>query len=70
MEKVKFTEREKEVMELIVEGLNNYHISDRLSVSYLTVKVYVSEIYKKLDVQNRIQAVVKYLMNNARISVK
>ena len=63
------TEREKEVIELMIEGYNNSQISNKLSISIHTVKVYASSIYRKLDVQNRIQAVVKYLLNKNRLSI-
>jgi NarL family two-component system response regulator LiaR len=51
------TERERTILHLIVEGLNNQEIADRLFVSRATIKVYVSTILSKLGVQNRIEAV-------------
>lgn len=51
------TERESQILALMVEGLNNQDIADRIFVSRATVKVYVSTILSKLGVQNRIEAV-------------
>jgi predicted ATPase/DNA-binding CsgD family transcriptional regulator len=51
------TERELEVMRLIAEGLSNRGIADRLILSVGTVKWYTNQIYSKLGVQNRTQAV-------------
>jgi len=51
------TERERAVLTLMVEGLNNQIIADRIFVSRATVKAHVSTILSKLGVQNRIEAV-------------
>jgi len=51
------TEREKEVLKLMVEGLNNAEIADRLVVSLSTVKYHISNILMKLEVDNRVAAV-------------
>ncbi len=53
------TDREKEVLEYICEGLNNGEISKILDVSINTVKVHVSSIIQKLGVEDRTQVVVK-----------
>ncbi len=53
------TDREKEVLEYICEGLNNGEISKMLDVSINTVKVHVSSIIQKLGVEDRTQVVVK-----------
>jgi LuxR family maltose regulon positive regulatory protein len=53
------TERELEVLQLIAEGLSNREIADRLVVALSTVKVHTRNIYAKLDVNSRTQAVVK-----------
>jgi len=50
-----FTNREKEVVKLVIEGLSNQQIADELFISLQTVKNYVSRIYKKLDVSSRIE---------------
>jgi two-component system, NarL family, response regulator LiaR len=51
------TEREAAVLNLMVKGLNNQAIADRLFVSRATVKAHVSTLLSKLGVQNRIEAV-------------
>jgi two-component system, NarL family, response regulator LiaR len=51
------TEREHEVLTLMVEGLNNTQIAGRLSVSPSTIKSHVSNILSKLNVTSRTEAV-------------
>jgi NarL family two-component system response regulator LiaR len=51
------TERELEVLALMVEGLNNTQIAGRLTVSPSTIKSHVSNILSKLGVTSRTEAV-------------
>jgi len=51
------TEREVEVLGLIARGLNYNEISDTLSISYHTVASHVKNIYRKLQVNSRSEAV-------------
>jgi two-component system, NarL family, response regulator LiaR len=51
------TEREQEVLKLMVDGLNNAEIAQRLMVSLSTVKYHISNILSKLGVDNRVSAV-------------
>ena len=57
------TEREREVLELMVEGLNNREIADRLIISNSTVKNHVSNIFSKLGTSSRTQAVALAVEN-------
>jgi DNA-binding NarL/FixJ family response regulator len=52
------TEREREVMALVAEGLTNDEIAERLFVSKLTAKTHVSRAMMKLGARDRIQLVV------------
>ena len=51
------TEREREVLKLMVDGLNNAQIAEQLVVSLSTVKYHISNILGKLGVDNRVAAV-------------
>jgi NarL family two-component system response regulator LiaR len=58
------TERELEVLALMVEGLNNTQIAGRLIVSSSTIKSHVSNILSKLGVASRTEAVTLALRNH------
>jgi len=57
------TEREREVLTLMIEGLNNTQIAGRLTVSPSTIKSHVSNILAKLGVASRTEAVSLALRN-------
>jgi NarL family two-component system response regulator LiaR len=57
------TEREREVLALMVEGLSNLEIAERLVVSQATVKFHVSNILSKLGVDSRTEAVILALQH-------
>jgi NarL family two-component system response regulator LiaR len=57
------TERERTVLTLMVEGLNNTQIAGKLTVSPSTVKSHVSNILSKLGVASRTEAVTLALRN-------
>ncbi len=52
------TEREREILNLLVEGLNNQEIGERLHISPLTVRNHVSNILEKLNVSTRTEAAI------------
>ncbi len=58
-EELNLTEREKQVLALIAEGLNNTEIAKKLDVSINTTKAHVCNILQKLSVQDRTQAAIK-----------
>lgn len=51
--------REREVLTLIAQGLTNAAIAERLVLSPKTVRNYISEIYSKLQVADRVQAMLR-----------
>ena len=53
------SEREREVLTLIAQGLTNAAIAERLVLSPKTVRNYISEIYSKLQVADRVQAMLR-----------
>ena len=61
---IDLTEREQEVLSLLVEGLTNPEIAEKLIVSKSTVKFHVSSILNKLQVSSRTEAVAKALQEN------
>jgi len=55
--------REKEVLKLVTQGLNNTEISQELFISRFTVETHVKNIFHKLDIHDRQKLVVKALKN-------
>jgi DNA-binding NarL/FixJ family response regulator len=53
------TDREREILDLVAQGLDNLSIAKRLSVSAKTVRNHLSNILTKLQVADRAQAIVR-----------
>lgn len=56
---IKLTEREEELAQLIIKGLNNREIADTLHIAEGTARNYISNLYGKLEVVDRAQAIVR-----------
>ena len=54
------TQREREVLELVVHGLSNKEIAERLSVTAEGVRWHLKHIYQKFHVHSRTEAVLKF----------
>lgn len=52
------TDREADVLRWMARGLGNFEIAEKLFVSEATVKTHVAHIFDKLEVENRVQAVI------------
>jgi DNA-binding NarL/FixJ family response regulator len=53
------TEREREILELVAQGLANAEIAGKLSISLKTVRNHVSNIFNKMQVTDRVQAALR-----------
>jgi DNA-binding NarL/FixJ family response regulator len=58
------SEREKQILRLMTEGLNYKAIAEKSFISYETVRTHVKNIYKKLHVSSRNEAVMKAIQKN------
>ena len=63
------TQREKEVLELLTQGITYKGVANKLFISETTVKTHVNNIFQKLQVNDRTQAVL-YAINNGFLSNK
>lgn len=64
IKKYDFTEREKEVIKAISEGLNNKEISSKLFISEGTIRNYITTILDKTGLEHRTALAVNYLKGN------
>jgi two-component system, NarL family, nitrate/nitrite response regulator NarL len=55
----KLTPREKELLALVAEGLDNWTIADRLGITYATVRGHLRNLLGKLDAHSKLEAVVR-----------
>jgi len=55
----RLSEREKEILALMLHGLNYKAIAEKIFISYETVRTHVKKIYKKLHVASRSEAILK-----------
>ena len=62
--KYDFTEREKEIIQAISEGLSNKEISKKLFISEGTVRNYITNILDKTNLEHRTAIAVNYLKGN------
>ena len=53
------SKRELEVIKLMAEGLTHKQVAERLYISPGTVRKHLENIYQKLNVKNRIEAIIK-----------
>lgn len=53
------SDREKEVIDCIVKGMNNAEIAEELCISVYTVKRHINNIFKKLEMKNRFELLCK-----------
>ncbi len=58
------TPRENEILALLVDGIDSHTIADKLFISYETVRNHLRNIYRKLQVTSKAQAVSKALREN------
>ena len=57
--KTGISKREYEILELIAQGLSNQEIASKMFLSVHTIKTHITNLFTKLDVKRRTQAVVK-----------
>src|ERR1035437_9982163 len=58
------TERERELLQLLSEGLFYKEIADKLNIALITVKKHCNNIYRKLQVSSKTEAINKVFRNN------
>jgi len=58
-QKIKLSKKQQEILELFSEGYNREDIVDEMGISINTVKTHINNLYTKLDVQSRTDAVAK-----------
>lgn len=64
LEEIKLSKRETEILEQLSKGLNYQQIAENLFISPSTVRKHIENIYKKLQVHNKMEAVQKAMKHN------
>ena len=64
LEEIALSKREVEILEQLSKGLNYQNIADNLIISPSTVRKHIENIYKKLQVHNKIEAIQKAMKHN------
>ena len=59
LKRLNLTEREYQILKLLVKGYSNAEIADRLFLSLSTIKTHVSNLYGKMNVKSRFQAITQ-----------
>lgn len=54
------TQKEREIIDLVANGLSNKEIAEKLQVEQTTIKVHLNHILGKLQLKNRAQLIVQY----------
>ena len=62
------TSRENEVLQYLLTGCSKKEIAYKLHISEHTVKAHIEKIYKKFNINNRIQLII-YLIKNKLINI-
>jgi DNA-binding NarL/FixJ family response regulator len=52
------TERQREILGLVADGLSNREIGERVHLSELTIKSYIEDLLKRLGARNRVHAAI------------
>ena len=60
------TEREYEILQFVADGLSNAQVAERLVISEYTVKTHISNLFRKLGINDRVQAVIFALEHGLR----
>ncbi|WP_025846621.1 LuxR C-terminal-related transcriptional regulator [Paenibacillus ehimensis] len=66
---IPLTPREREVFNLILRGLSNLEIAEKLFISTHTVKNHITKIYEKLGVSDRTQALAKVYLTGLQVKI-
>ena len=61
--KSSLTQKECEIVDLLIQGFTNKEIAEKLSISFLTVKAHLEDIYERFGVHNRVELCVRILLH-------